>query len=44
MRIVGGTARGRRLLGPPKGLDLRPTSDKVREAIFDVLAAAKPVG
>lgn len=44
MRIVGGTARGRRLLGPPKGLHLRPTSDKVREAIFDVLAAAKPGG
>lgn len=41
MRIVGGTARGRPLLGPPKDLGLRPTSDKVREAVFDVLAAAR---
>lgn len=44
MRIVGGTARGRKLLGPPKGLQIRPTSDKVREAIFDVLGAAMPGG
>ncbi len=41
MRIVGGTARGRALLGPPEKLQLRPTSDKVREAVFDVLAAGK---
>ncbi len=44
MRIVGGSARGRKLLGPPKGLRIRPTSDKVREAIFDVLEAAMPGG
>ncbi|MBI5501174.1 MAG: 16S rRNA (guanine(966)-N(2))-methyltransferase RsmD [Deltaproteobacteria bacterium] len=34
MRITGGTARGRRLVAP-RGRDVRPTSDKVREAIFD---------
>jgi 16S rRNA (guanine966-N2)-methyltransferase len=44
VRIVGGSARGRRLVGPPKGRATRPTSDKVREAIFDVLAAALPSG
>jgi len=44
LRIVGGTAGGRRLLGPPKGTPLRPTSDKVREAIFDVLSATLPGG
>ena len=44
MRIVGGTAGGRRLLGPPRGAPLRPTSDKVREAIFDVLSATLPGG
>ncbi len=44
MRIVGGTAGGRKLLGPPKGAAVRPTSDKVREAIFDVLSAAVPGG
>ncbi len=36
MRIVGGKARGRRL-SPPKGLDVRPTSDRVREAIFNII-------
>ena len=36
MRIVGGTAKGRRLY-TIKGLLIRPTSDKVREAIFNIL-------
>ena len=36
MRIVAGTARGRRL-GVPAGDGTRPTSDKVRGAIFNVL-------
>lgn len=36
MRIVAGTARGRRLVAP-RGLATRPTSDKVRGALFDVL-------
>ena len=36
MRIVAGTARGRRL-AVPAGEGTRPTSDKVRGAIFNVL-------
>lgn len=36
MRIVAGSARGRRLAAPP-GEGTRPTSDKVRGAIFNVL-------
>jgi 16S rRNA (guanine966-N2)-methyltransferase len=36
MRVVGGSARGRSLRSP-KGVDIRPTSDRVRESIFDVL-------
>jgi 16S rRNA (guanine(966)-N(2))-methyltransferase RsmD len=36
VRIVAGAARGRRLVAPP-GLTTRPTSDKVRAAVFDVL-------
>ncbi len=36
MRVVAGEFKGRRLLGP-KGSDARPTSDKVREAIFSML-------
>jgi 16S rRNA (guanine966-N2)-methyltransferase len=37
MRIVGGSHRGRRLSAPPGGL-LRPTGDRVREALFDILS------
>ena len=36
MRVIGGVARGRALRAP-KSATLRPTSDRVREAIFDVL-------
>jgi 16S rRNA (guanine966-N2)-methyltransferase len=36
MRIIGGTARGR-LLKTPVGQEIRPTSDKVRLAIFNAL-------
>ena len=36
MRVVGGTAGGRRLHAPP-GRALRPTSERVREAVFSSL-------
>ncbi len=36
-RIVAGVAGGRRLSVPPRGA--RPTTDRVREALFNVLAA-----
>jgi 16S rRNA (guanine966-N2)-methyltransferase len=36
--VVGGAWRGRPLSAPP-GRGTRPTSDKVREAVFDVLGA-----
>jgi 16S rRNA (guanine(966)-N(2))-methyltransferase RsmD len=36
MRIVAGTHRGRRLLGP-NTKDIRPTADRARESIFNVL-------
>lgn len=36
MRITGGSAKGR-VLAPFKGRDIRPTSDQVREAIFNIL-------
>ncbi len=38
MRIVAGKLRGRRLR-TLRGLDLRPTSDRLRETLFDVLAS-----
>lgn len=37
MRITGGVHRGRRL-AVPAGRDVRPTSDKVRQALFNILA------
>lgn len=37
MRIVGGKHKGR-ALAAPKGRDTRPTSDRAREAMFNVLA------
>jgi 16S rRNA (guanine966-N2)-methyltransferase len=36
VRIVAGQYRGRRLTAP-SGLDVRPTSDRVREALFSIL-------
>jgi 16S rRNA (guanine966-N2)-methyltransferase len=38
MRITGGHA-ARRILKVPKGLDVRPTPDKVKQALFNSLAA-----
>src|SRR5580693_9891046 len=37
MRIVAGRHRGRRLLAPP-GETVRPTSDRAREALFNILS------
>ncbi len=36
MRIISGTARGRRLK-EPSGREIRPTTDKVKESIFNIL-------
>jgi 16S rRNA (guanine966-N2)-methyltransferase len=36
LRIVGGSLRGRRLEAP-EGSDVRPTSDRAREALFNIL-------
>ena len=38
MRIIAGSLKGRRLEGPLKGvLEVRPTSDRAREALFSIL-------
>ena len=39
MRIVGGRLRGRTLAGP-KSQSIRPTADRLREALFNILAHA----
>ncbi|MBS1846942.1 MAG: RsmD family RNA methyltransferase, partial [Actinobacteria bacterium] len=38
MRVVAGTARGRKLVAPD-GRDVRPTTDRVREATANALAS-----
>lgn len=37
MRIVAGIARGLRIAGPGDDTDARPTLDKVREALFNII-------
>jgi 16S rRNA (guanine(966)-N(2))-methyltransferase RsmD len=41
MRVIAGTYRSRPLRSMP-GLDLRPTSDRLRETLFNVLTAGNP--
>ena len=36
MRVITGTARGRRLK-TPEGMDIRPTTDNVKESIFNII-------
>lgn len=41
MRIIGGKWRGKKL-AVPEGNDVRPTSDRARGALFNVLSHGKP--
>jgi 16S rRNA (guanine966-N2)-methyltransferase len=41
MRVIAGSARGRRLAAPP-GSETRPTADRVREALFSILGPPDP--
>ncbi len=41
MRIIAGLAKGRRI-GAPPGQDVRPTADRVREALFSSLQPLLP--
>ena len=36
MRVITGTARGRKL-GQLQGMDTRPTTDQVKESIFNII-------
>ena len=36
MRVITGTARGRRLK-TPEGMDIRPTTDNVKESVFNIM-------
>lgn len=41
MRIIAGTARGKTLIAP-QGMQTRPTADRTREALFNILASDIP--
>ncbi len=43
MRIVAGSLRGKRLAAP-EGEAVRPTADRTREALFDILAGGRLTG
>lgn len=36
MRIISGINKGKKLYGP-EGMDVRPTSDKIKEALFNII-------
>lgn len=36
MRVITGSARGRKLISP-EGYDVRPTTDKVKESVFNII-------
>src|ERR1700743_1748453 len=38
-RVIGGVAGGRRIAVPPRGT--RPTTDRVREALFNIVTARR---
>lgn len=38
MRVITGTARGRKLKAP-KGMETRPTSDRIKEALFNIIGS-----
>jgi 16S rRNA (guanine966-N2)-methyltransferase len=37
LRVIGGSLKGRRLVSPP-GKAIRPTADRVKESLFNILA------
>ena len=41
MRVITGSARGRRLISP-EGFDVRPTTDKVKESVFNIIQFSLP--
>ncbi|GAB4301615.1 MAG: 16S rRNA (guanine(966)-N(2))-methyltransferase RsmD [Desulfuromonadia bacterium] len=40
MRVIAGTARGRRL-SPPPDRSIRPTADRVKEALFSIITSRR---
>ena len=43
MRVISGSARGRKLIAL-SGLDTRPTTDRVKESVFNIISPYLPAG
>lgn len=43
MRVIAGKYRGKKLL-PPEGKDVRPTTDRIKETVFNILCNRYSVG
>lgn len=41
LRVIAGSARGKKLLSP-EGMDIRPTLDRVKESVFNMIAFDLP--
>lgn len=37
MRVIAGTAKGRRLVTPPRDAPIRPVEDRVKESLYNIL-------
>ena len=44
MRIIAGTAKGRKLLSVPETMPVRPISDRIKQSLFDILRPRIPAG
>src|SRR5580658_5564521 len=42
MRIIAGSARGRRILSVPKSMPVRPISARIRQSLFDIIRPRVP--
>ena len=42
MRIIAGSARGRKILSVPKTMPVRPISGRIRQSLFDILRPRLP--
>lgn len=42
MRIIAGTARGRKLLSVPKTKPVKPISDRIKQSLFDIIKPRIP--
>ena len=40
MRVISGTRKGHKLLSP-KGIDIRPTEDRLKESLFNIISPLK---